>query len=143
MNWLKYIISKLTHKYQIKQNKIIEYQFESIFLNIDNILPQQGNYYGYVKEPLGKYRFSGGWLHSQFYFDISKGDRKLGRIYVGYTIPKFEKKLRWHSINKLGVSLTSKNEAFNRLELALAINHVVPGLIVSSTDIGSVIENRI
>lgn len=136
MTWFKRLIFKLTYKHRVKQSKIIESQFESIFLQIENMFPQQRDCRTHVEERLGKYSFVGGWLHTQFYFDIFKGTRKLGRIYVGYLIPRFKKRLRWHSINRWDGSRVVQSETFNRLELALAINYVVPGLITSYAENG-------
>lgn len=136
MNWLKRLIFKLNHKRWVKQREMIESQFESIFLQIEKMLLQQNDCRTFVKKDLGKYSFDGGWLRTNFYFDIFKGTRKLGRVYVGYSIPRFEKKIRWHIINRLDVSRIVECETFTRFELALAINHVVPGLISTYTENG-------
>lgn len=133
MNWIKRIISKFTHKRRLKQLKIIESQFESIFLQIEKILPLHGRGHSHVDESLGKhYTFNGSWLHTNFYFDIFKGSQKLGRIYVGYFIDRYEKKVSWHCINRLNDSHLFQSDTFSRLDLARAINAIVPELVEDS-----------
>lgn len=128
MNWFMFLLSKNYRKeYKLRKEHEILQQFEQLYTQLELNYHDLNKSLWHPELKIGKYGFTGGWLSRSFYLDVSN-KKDMGRIYIGPNLFSSDLAIRWHSCSWDTLYL-STSDKIDRVNLAEAINSLIPGLI--------------
>lgn len=129
----KLFSKKYRNELRIKEQNLIEAQFEQIFIKLSDMFFKRNKYEHYIDLPLGNCRIEGTWLGDSIYLDLYKKDERLGRIHVGPGLFKSEPLVYWRVLSWPENKWTFKNKTdeLTTNDFAQAINSIAPKLVLT------------